>query len=47
MGDLIFKVEKLDISTSIADKINIGFVLYGSDDFDKIKQGDEEFKIIE
>jgi hypothetical protein len=46
MNELVFQVKKIDISTSIAGKINIGLVLSDSIDFNKIKPGDEVLKVI-
>lgn len=43
VDEFIFEVKKVDISTSIAGKINIGLTLEESDDFSKIKIGDEIF----
>lgn len=39
--ELRFKVKKMDISTSIWGGINIGLIIYDSEDFTKIKPGDE------
>jgi hypothetical protein len=44
--ELRFKVKKLDISTSIAEKLNIGIIIYDSDDFIKIKAGDEVYRVL-
>lgn len=45
MNELVFKVKKVDISTSISGKINLGITLFNSSDFTKIIPGDEVFKI--
>lgn len=45
--NLIFKVKKVDISTSISENLNIGIIIYDSDDFTKIKAGNEVFIILD
>ncbi|MFD0671905.1 hypothetical protein [Cohnella sp. GCM10027633] len=44
--ELKFKVKKVDISTSISGSISIGMIIYDSDDFIKVKAGDEVYKIV-
>lgn len=46
INELVFEVKKIDISTSIAGKINIGLILSDSANFNKIEPGDEVFKAI-
>ncbi|URZ03828.1 hypothetical protein [Clostridium felsineum] len=46
INEFVFEVKKVDISTSISGKINIGLRLIDSADFSKIVAGDEVFKII-
>lgn len=47
MNEFEFKVKKIDISTSIAGKINIGLILFDSFNFNKIRPGNEVLKILE
>ncbi|WP_106769110.1 hypothetical protein [Paenibacillus faecalis] len=45
--ELKFKVKKMDLSTSITGNLNIGFTIYDSDDFIKIKSGDEVLAVLD
>ena len=42
-----FKVKDVDFSTSISGALNVGYVLYESEDFSKIQASDMVYKIIE
>ncbi|MED1947048.1 MULTISPECIES: hypothetical protein [Brevibacillus] len=45
--ELKFKVKKMDLSTSISGMPNIGITIYESDDFIKIKAGDEVYAVLD
>ncbi|MFB0844496.1 hypothetical protein [Paenibacillus oleatilyticus] len=45
--ELKFKVKKMDLSTSIAGNLNIGVIVYDSNDFIKIKSGDEVWAVLD
>lgn len=43
MDELVFQVKKVDISTSIGGKINIGLTLIDSGNFEKVTSGSEVY----
>ncbi|ASJ56395.1 hypothetical protein BP422_24200 [Brevibacillus formosus] len=45
--ELKFKVKKIDLSTSITGNLSIGISIYDSDDFIKIKAGDEVLLVLD
>ncbi|WP_188066455.1 hypothetical protein [Brevibacillus brevis] len=45
--ELKFKVKKMDLSTSITGNLSIGINIYDSDDFIKIKSGDEVLLVLD
>ncbi|KPV58258.1 hypothetical protein QJ48_17410 [Paenibacillus sp. A3] len=45
--EIKFKVKKMDLSTSITGILNIGIIIYDSDDFVKIKSGDEVLAVLD
>jgi len=44
--ELQFKVKRMDLSTSIAGNLSLGILIYDSDEFIKIKSGDEVFAVL-
>ncbi len=47
LDELVFRVKKVDISTSIVGKLNIGITLFDSINFNKVTPGSEVFKIFD
>ncbi|ATF16277.1 hypothetical protein A616_31275 [Brevibacillus brevis X23] len=45
--ELKFKVKKMDLSTSITGNLSIGISTYDSDDFSKVKSGDEVLLVLD